>query len=456
MAPLRARWRPRGYHDLLLEYYRYHIPRGSRVLEIGSGTGELLAGLEPALGVGVDFSPEMVRIAREQFPGANLQFVEQAAEELHLEQGPFDYIILSDTVTFLDDVLAVFRKLKPLCHSRTRILTNSFSRLWQPVLRGLELIGLRYPQPMRNWLTKEDVCNLLVLAGFDVVLTDSRILCPARIPLLANVLNRMFAPTPGFRWMSLSNWVVARLPVAMPTETSVSVICPCRNESGNIPEIVRRFPKFSGPAELLFVEGHSDDSTLAECQRVAAENSHLSIRVFQQTGRGKGDAVRLGFAEARHEILMILDADMTVPPEELPGFAKALIDGGAEFVNGSRLVYPLENEAMRFLNLVANKCFAMGFSWLLDQTIKDTLCGTKVLLKQDYERLAKQRSYFGDFDPFGDFDLIFGAAKLGLKLRDYPIHYRARTFGVTQISRFRHGWLLLQMYVFALFKLKWR
>jgi glycosyltransferase involved in cell wall biosynthesis len=288
------------------------------------------------------------------------------------------------------------------------------------------------------------------------VLTDSRILCPARIPIVAEFLNRFVAPTFGFRWMCLTNWVVARLPLPLPAESSVSVICPCRNESGNIPEIVRRFPRFGGPAELVFVEGNSRDNTLAECHRVAAENPQVNVRVFQQVGRGKGDAVRLGFAEARHDVLLILDADLTVPPEELPGFVNALTQGHAEFVNGSRLVYPLENEAMRFLNLVANKCFALGFSWLLGQPIKDTLCGTKVLLKRDYEQIASQRSYFGDFDPFGDFDLIFGAAKLGLKLRDYPVHYRARTFGETQISRFRHGWMLLKMYVVALFKLKWR
>ena len=175
---------------------------------------------------------------------------------------------------------------------------------------------------------------------------------------------------------------------------------------------------------------------------------------MQQSGRGKGDAVRKGFAEARNDVLVILDADISVPPEEVPQFVRALECGHGEFINGSRMVYPMDKRAMRFLNLLANKFFGYAFTFLLGQRFRDTLCGTKVISRRDYERLAANRSYFGDFDPFGDFDLLFGAARLNLKIVDIPVHYKERIYGETNISRFSHGWLLLKMCAFAARKIK--
>jgi glycosyltransferase involved in cell wall biosynthesis len=178
------------------------------------------------------------------------------------------------------------------------------------------------------------------------------------------------------------------------------------------------------------------------------------IKVLAQDGKGKGDAVRKAFEHARGDVLMILDADLTMPPEALPKFYEALASGKGEFINGTRLVYPMENDAMRFLNWVANRVFSWLFTWLLNQRFTDTLCGTKVLAKGHYQQIARNRNYFGDFDPFGDFDLIFGAAKANLKIIEIPIKYASRKYGETQISRFRHGWLLLRMVVFAFRKLK--
>ena len=453
-ASVRDRWRPKGYHSLLTKYYKYHVPKGSRVLEIGCGTGDLLVALEPSRGVGVDLSFEMVRVARRKHSQPHLRFVAQAAEELDLDEEPFDYIVLSDTLPFLSDIMGTFRVLRPYCHTRTRIVCNYHSRLWQPILQLLEALRLKYRRPLISWVTREDVKNFLELAGFEAVTCERRILVPARIPVLGTLLNRCLAPMPLIGFFCLTNWTVARLPQPLLGSLGVSVICPCRNEEGNIPEIVRRLPQFKAPCELVFVEGHSEDDTLTRCREVAAACPEKDISVYQQTGKGKGDAVRLGFSRAKHEIVLILDADMTVAPEDLPGFVDVLLEGHSEFVNGSRLVYPMENRAMRFLNLAGNKFFAKAFSFLLSQPIKDTLCGTKVLLKSDYERLAAQRAYFGDFDPFGDFDLIFGAAKLGLRITDYPVRYRVRSYGTTQISRFRHGLLLLRMCFVALWRLK--
>jgi glycosyltransferase involved in cell wall biosynthesis len=233
-----------------------------------------------------------------------------------------------------------------------------------------------------------------------------------------------------------------------------SVVIPARNESGNIEHAVQRTPEMGRGTEIIFIEGHSSDNTMAEIERVAAKYTHRNIKFLKQHSKGKGGAVREAFAAATGDLLFILDADLTMPPEELPKFYEAARSGTAEFVNGVRLVYPMEEEAMQFLNMVANKVFGLTFSWLLGQKIKDTLCGTKVLFREDYEALARNRAYFGEFDPFGDFDLIFGAAKLNLRLVDLPIRYRARTYGETNIQRWRHGWLLLRMVIFAARRLK--
>jgi len=242
------------------------------------------------------------------------------------------------------------------------------------------------------------------------------------------------------------------LPKSLPR---VSVVVPARNEAGNIPKIIERTPVMGAETELIFVEGGSKDDTRGTIERAIADyRGPLKLSVYGQTGKGKGDAVRVGFREATGDILMILDADMTVPPEDLPKFYDVMVGGLSDYVQGTRLVYPMEAEAMRFLNKLGNIGFSKLFTYLLNQPLKDTLCGTKVLWAQDYERLAANRAYFGDFDPFGDFDLIFGASKLNLKILEIPIRYRDRTYGETNISRFRHGWLLLQMSAVAATKLK--
>ena len=455
-APKRLSYRRKGYHGLLERYYKFYVPAGSRVLEIGCGTGDLLAALQPSEGVGIDLSPEMIRIARENYPSQNLKFEAEAIERWTVSERPFDYIILSDLVGFLYDIREVFKVLKPLCHERTRIVCNYHSQAWKPVLGILEALHLKFRQPVLNWVTREDIQNLFEVSGFDVISQDSRMLFPARFPLVSGFLNRICAPFWPFRAFNLTNWTVARLPKALPDDMGVSVVCPVRNEAGNIPNIVRRLPKFSSPYELIFVEGNSKDATLEACHQAVKDNPQLEISVFKQPGKGKGDAVRVGYAQAKYDILVILDGDMTVQPEDLPKFVEVLRSGTAEFVNGSRLVYPMEGQAMRFLNLLGNKFFSAAFSFLIGQKVKDTLCGTKVLIKSDWLRLVANRSFFGDFDPFGDFDLLFGSARLSLKIRDFPIRYRDRTYGETNISRFRHGFLLLKMCGVALRKLKMR
>jgi glycosyltransferase involved in cell wall biosynthesis len=297
----------------------------------------------------------------------------------------------------------------------------------------------------------------LSLEDFDIVRTLSEILFPVKIPLVSYLANRYCAKVFPFRFFCLTNILVVRKMPALevlPEKPKVSVIVAAKNEAGNIKSVIQRTPEMGGGTELIFVEGGSSDNTFEAIKKEIVKNPDKKTFVYQQTGKGKGDAVRLGFSKAAGDILMILDADMTVPPESLPMFYNALVNGKGEFINGVRLVYPMEKEAMRFWNLVGNKFFSVAFSWLLGQTIKDTLCGTKVLSKKNYEKLAANRSYFGDFDPFGDFDLIFGAAKQNLKIVDLPIRYRDRHYGDSNIARWRHGILLLRMVIFAAKKIK--
>jgi SAM-dependent methyltransferase len=457
----KARHARRYYYDSLARVIQARVPAGQRVLDIGCGFGDLLAALAPSYGVGIDLSPAAVATARARH-GGPLHFVEgDGGDPAILAQvgGPFDVILLVNLVTHLTDVQRTFESLRAVAHSRTRLLVYSYSRLWQPVLRVAETIGLKHKPPPEAWLPPEEVSAMLALAEYDVVRSDRQIVFPAGIPILSNLLNRYVGHLPGMDWFSLMYGIVARpaphtFPAARASRPSTSVIIPCRNEAGHVRELVSRLPDLGPQSEFLFVEGNSKDDTEAVLKQVIAEHPDKPFRFFKQPGKGKGDAVRVGFDNARGEVVLILDSDMGVAPEDVSKFVEALARGKGEMVNGSRMVYPMEGKAMRFLNLIANKFFALLFSWLLGQQVRDTLCGTKALYREDYERIAANRSFFGDFDPFGDFDLLFGASRLNLKIIDVAVRYHERHYGTTNISRFRHGLLLLRMSAFAARKLK--
>jgi len=444
------------YYQLLQHYYKFLIPPGLRLLELGCGHGDLLAGLNPSLGVGIDISEEMVRVAKKKHP--NLNFLQADVHEFEFGE-KFDVIILSDLVNDLWDVQRVLEKVRNICHPGTRLILNFYNNLWRIPLSVAKWLGLGADVLEQNWFSPHDVYNLLKLSGLEVVHKRPIILLPLKIPYLSTLLNRYLATLPPFSWFTLTNIVIARPDRARDKRNlrdlpSVSVIVPARNEAGNIETILKKVPELGGQTELIFVEGHSSDNTFETINQMIEQFGDRKCKLFRQTGTGKGDAVRLGFDKAEGDILMILDADMTVPPEDLVRFYNSLVGGRGEFINGVRLIYPMENQSMRFFNIIGNKFFSLAFSWLLGQPIKDSLCGTKVLWKRDYMAISKNRQYFGDFDPFGDYDLLFGAAKLNLKIVEMPIRYRARTYGDTNIDRWRHGWLLLKMVLFAARRIK--
>ncbi|MBE9079218.1 methyltransferase domain-containing protein [Romeria aff. gracilis LEGE 07310] len=460
VAPEIDRWRDRSryYYRDLERLHQFVIPPGSRVLEIGCGTGELLRAVAPSVGVGVDLSPGMVAIAQQKYP--RLQFCCADAETLTSGQlghpDPFDYIVLSDTLGHLSDIQAVLECLQPFCQPRTRLILTFHNYLWEPLLRLGEAVGLRRPQPPQNWLSMDDVTNLLTITGYRPLKRGRRLLLPKRVPIIADLVNRYLSPLPGIRHLDLINYVIARPPaVADAEQPTCSVIIPARNEAGNVEDAIARMPLLGRHTEVIWVEGHSQDETWATIQQTLQDyRGPLTLRAYQQSGQGKADAVRLGFDKATGDVLMILDADLTVPPEDLTHFWTAITTGHGEFINGSRLVYPRSRQAMPWLNTVANKIFALLFSFLLEQPLKDTLCGTKVLWRSDYERIAAGRSYFGDFDPFGDFDLLFGAAKLNLDLVEVPIRYQPRSYGASNIAHVKEGLVLLRMCAYASRKLK--
>jgi SAM-dependent methyltransferase len=438
-------------------YMAFLVRPGSRLLDLGCGTGALLASLAPSHGVGVDFSAHMIEQGRRNHP--HLRFIEGDAEDpavLASIGGPFDYIIISDTIGMFDDIEEALKRLHKLCTAKTRIVIAYYSPLWEPLIRLGTALGRRMPQPQPNLISTTDFYNILDLSEFEPIRVEWRQLVPAHLLGLGRVINRFLAPLPGLRRLCLRNYVVARSRRAsLPQVQSTSIIIPCRNERGNIEHAILNMPHFGGHQEIIFVEGNSEDDTFAECHRVReAYVDRWDIKVMKQDGKGKGDAVRQGLAAAACDILMILDADLTVPPSALPKVYEAIASGKGEFINGTRLVYPMQKGAMRSLNHIANRTFASVFSYLLNQRFSDTLCGTKALWRCDYKKIASSRSYFGDFDPFGDFDLIFGAAKASLRIIEVPVHYLARKYGETQISRFRDGWLLLRMMAFAFKKLK--
>lgn len=451
------RWRGMRayYHQRLSEVYSFLIPPGLRVLEVGCAQGDLLAAVRPAYGVGIDLSEVMVEAAKSRYP--QLRFHQGDAHDFDCGE-TFDYIICSDLLNDVWDVERLLRNLARHCLPTTRLVINSYSKVWEQPRRIAEALGLAKRMLSQNWLTVADIENLVYLADFELIRFSPEILWPFRTPLVDACANKFLVKIAPLHLLALTHFIVARpRPQMHPSgglEPVVSVVVAARNEEGNIEQIFARVPEMGGGTELIFVEGNSKDDTYGAIGREIRKHPGKNVKLFKQPGKGKGDAVRKGFQEATGEVLMILDADLTVPPEDLPRFYAAWRSGKAEFVNGVRLVYPMEDKAMRFFNHVANRFFSMAFTWLLSQNIKDTLCGTKVLSKSAYEVIAANRAYFGDFDPFGDFDLLFGAARYNLKIIDMPIRYRERKYGDTNIQRWRHGVILLRMMVLAMRRLR--
>lgn len=442
----------RPYQRRLREFIGTKMGRGRRVLHLGCEDGELLASVAPDLGVGIGPSQELLKAAKDEHP--HLAFV-CADPERPPVTGTFDHIVVNNVIGYADDVWRFLRDVRTLMHDRSTLVITHYNYVWEPLLWLAERTRMKSGEHRQNWLPVNDLVNLVELADLESI--DAGYRDP--LPIVPGALAKRLADASVGRRIGLASFVEARIAQrpAPDKALTATVVIPTRNEKGNIAAALERLPRLSDPTEVIFVDGNSTDGTVEEIERHIGRHPGLEIKLLLQGGGvGKGDAVRKGFAVATGDILLILDADLTVAPEDLPKFWAAIVEGRGRFINGTRLVYPMEKGAMRIANIVGNKVFGFVFSWILRQRITDTLCGTKVLRKTDYERIAEQRSKFGDFDPFGDFDLLFGAANIGLDIREVPVRYRARTYGETSIDRWRHGVLLLRMAIIGARKLRFR
>jgi hypothetical protein len=428
IKPQRPYWqnKNRHYYNYLKSIVDFLVPSGKRVLQVPFGT---------------------LQLDKHEIPDLC---------------DCYDYVVACDVLGYVHDIQQFFEDAAALIPNDGRVVITQYSALWEPILRLASALRLRTPSMEQNWISNIDLTNFASLAGLETVKSGTKLLFPKYVPLLSAFLNKFLANLWPFTRLGVFHYLVLRKQNTadqssgeITVKPSLSVVVPARNEAGTIEKMVQLLPELGSFTEIVFIEGNSTDDTWKEINRVAeAYKGKRRIQIAQQQGKGKGDAVRKGFEMATGDVLTIYDADMTVPPEEVAHFYDTLVTRKGDFINGSRLVYPLEEESMRMLNLFANKLFGFAFSAILGQPIKDTLCGSKMIWRKDYNDLQKGRSFFGDFDPFGDFDLLFGAAKLNLKIIDLPVHYQRRTYGTTNISRWKHGWLLLKMTVFAARKLK--
>lgn len=441
------------FYDLVGKELKTLIGDTGRLLFVRCQTGKLLDYVQVQSVTAVDVSPKMVELARQKHPQADIRVMDPEKE---LPAGPFDTVLIQDT-TDMVDIQAMLDHVRAACLPHTRIIIHTYNHLWEPLVGMAEKSKLKTPKVEPNWLSVSDYEGLLRLSGFELLRVSRRVLMPFGMPLLGNLLNKFVSWAPGIDRVNLCHFIVARLaPQPQPAANyKVSVIIPCKDEKGNVRSAVERMPQLGRETEIIFCDDKSTDGTADEVRLMQAEFPHKNIRLVNGPAISKSRNVWTGFAAATGDILMILDADLTVMPEELPRFVEAIASGKGEFINGSRMVYPMQGQAMKFANMLGNKGFATLFSYLLGSTVRDTLCGTKVLWRRDWEKISRMIDTWGAEDRWGDYELLFGAAKLNLRIVDLPVHYQERVYGDTKMTRrFKNGLVMLRFCWAAFLKLK--
>lgn len=456
VAGQRDRWikKNRYYYDYIKKILKVLVEPGCDVLQVKCETGYYLNAVKPRYGLGLDYSQEMTRLAKKNYPGYDFQT--QDLEKMNVTRR-FDYVLLVNALGDIIDVQKMLTHLRCACDHKTRLVIINYNALWQPLINLARLLRLKIKQPIQNWLSPHDIENLLYLSGYEVIKDFTIVLCPVYIPLVSAFLNRFVARLPVFRKLCLDYVFVARRsdPETTRTPYPVSVIIPCKNERENIERIVTDMPQMGKHTEIIFCDDRSTDGTADEVLRMIKKYPERDIRLVHGPGICKSKNVWAGFEAAKGEILMIFDADVTVSAKELPYFYEALTEGKGDFINGSRLVYSMQENAMTLSKMAGNKFFSLLFSYILDQKIKDTLCGTKVFWRSDYLKLKKYIGHWGAVDLWGDYDLLFGASKLNLKIIDLPVHYFDRTYGSTKMSNaIANGLRMLKISFVALAKIK--
>jgi|SRR3989339_458113 len=436
------------YHNTIEYLLKDMVLEESKVLFFNCSNGDLLCNVKPEYGAGVSISPRMAEKAKDKHPEKNLHFLCLDIEENEIgEKTKFDYIVLNGTLGELADIQNVLKRISEYCNPDTRIIILQYNPIWEMVLKIGEKLKLKMPEKISNWLSAEDIENFLTITGYQVIRRDFYMLFPKRIPVLSFVLNRLAAKLPVINRFDLMQIVVARLlaPPENQKDLTASVVITCRDEKENIEPLVQRIPDMGKHTEIIFVEGHSTDGTREEIQRVIKKYPEKDIVLLVQDGFGQKDAIIKGFDTAKGDFIMLLEADLTTPPEEIKKLWNVYENGYGEYVNGSRLIYRMEKDSMPLINILGNRFFGNIFTAMLGQRFTDTLCGFKAVSKKNYIKIKKVMKLWGDFDPFGDFELIFGAVKNNLKISEVPVKYKPRIYGETKTKPFKHGWQLMRI-----------
>jgi hypothetical protein len=441
------------YYEQINRLLRFIVEPGKRVLLVGCLTPDFLEVVRPSVGLGVDYCAKHVEIAKQRFP--HLQFRSHDDYRIGGDE-VFDYVIITDVNDQVDPIAAL-RTLRLAMHNETRVIVDNYNHLWEPIIHMAEYFGLKYPRPLQNWLSINDLRNILALCDLEPLQVHRSVLLPKKIPLLSSLINGFFARLPGIQRLNMVNLIVSRpVPPRMaPRDYSVSIVVPCRNEVGNVAAAVERIPDLGSHTEIIFCDDKSTDGTADEVRRLQKLHPERDIKLYEGPGVCKALNVRTGFNRAGGDILMILDADLTTMPEELHYFYEVIASDRAEFVNGSRFIFPMEGVAMAPLNVIGNRFFSWLVSTAIGQHVSDTLCGTKVLWRRHWPAILALTSLWGTNDRWGDYDLLFGAAKLHLRIVDLPVHYQERMSGVTKMTgRFRNALIMLRMCSAALLKFR--
>ncbi len=425
------------YYEQIKDFYQKNIPSDKSVLELGCGTGEILHCVRPIYGVGIDISEEMIKLAQNKFP--DLEFIINPAEESFTIEEKFDYIIMCDLLDHASDIWRVFKNLENFTEEGSRVIITTVNPIWDSIFMVLERWKLKMPEGPHNFLFKADIINLLKLFGYEIEQDGLFLLLPVYIPFISTLINRYLCRLPLIKNFSLVQYIIAKKTEKETNdrELSCSIIIPCFNEAENVAECLRRIPQIGKFTEIIFVNDGSNDGTAEIVKGLVQESQRVKL-ISYSPNKGKAHAIKAGFDISMGDVLMILDADMTVMPEDLEKFFWAISIPEVDFVNGTRMVYPLEKEAMRGLNRLGNKIFSFLFTWLLGQRITDTLCGTKAILKEIYHKINMTK-----YDQWGDFDLLLNAAELRLRIVEMPVRYKRRLKGESKMRPFKHGFKLL-------------
>lgn len=355
----------------------------------------------------------------------------------------FDVIVVTDVLEIYSDIYLFLEKLNNLLEDNGKLILSSVNTRWGNLLKIAELLGLKSKTNNFSYIHLNKIEKISNGAGYDLIETITRQFIPFKFLYLGNIINKILELLLFYFKFGVKTYIVLRKISIREKSLSKTIIIPAKNEEGNLEELVSRIPKFEN-CEIIFSIGESSDRTLEVSKKIIDKNSDFNIKLIEQSKNGKANAVWEAIALSSGDVLAILDSDLSVDPETLKDFFKIIESNSADFVNGTRLVYEMEKGSMRIINKLGNRVFQYLIGKIINEDLTDSLCGTKVFKKDLIKKIFWWQDNFNLKDPFGDFDLIFAASYTGQKILEYPIHYRTRKYGTTQISRFRDGFKLVK------------